>query len=755
MNYIISQYLVFEKNDQGGILPETRWGRRTRLYNEGQAEAQSNWDSYNKDLEALQELDKELKVNGKTVTDNTERQKIADRVLKDSSQRAKDYGNRIVANTKTLSDFKKENEIEDPNKQVKPKFTTGLKSFASSALSSIGNAVISAGTAMIAQQLISWGLQIGDYFIHMDENRIAKGQEAKESIQSQTKAYEDQKATLGELTAKYTELSKGVKISGNSIKNISLTDDEYKDFLNTSNQIAAAAPNLTRSWDSQGNAILNAGTNAEDLNTQINDYLKLQRNLTYYDTKKNISDQYKGYETALGENKSKQDEYKNAYDAAKYKVDSVQKFSDMLKKHTKGEDTITYTLDQTAYDALGNTFGKAIKGYKQSADGQKITLEFDGKQLDFLNNEAASVLNSDNSELQEAHTNLINTQESIDASKREMVSSIKSMASTIDSFDSWEDQDKASEFQSQLNSMLGSSDGTRLLDNFKQSGKDMDTWLRNNVVNPMATATPDQQKLWSQLFEMEPKDQETVREFAARRDDVLESIADISQSDFWTKGTLAEAFGFAHTEYDDNDKAYTVWENQDSLNRVRDALKGAKASKTKGDAEKVREDLKNATQDELEIAVQVITDNKDLSSIDEFYTAFEKAKQAAKNMSDQAAVSLDSMETKVSTAKSTLSSMGTILTETTSAGGISKDNVKILSTAFKDVKDPRGIEQNVNDLFTTTSDGIKLNIDALKTFTEYQAEATDGDFEKDIKLQTKAIAEQAEETDKAWKAIQC
>ena len=753
MNYIISQYLVFEKNDQGGILPETRWDRRTRLYNEGRAEAVSNWNRYQEDEKVLTNLNKKLQENGQTITDNAERQKIADKVLKNASERAKDYGNQIVANTKTLNDFKKENEVENPNKQVKPKFTDGLKSFASSALSSIGNAVISAGTAMIAQQLISWGLQGIDAIVHYDDNIIAKGQEAKESIQSQTKAYEDQKASLGELTSKYTELSKGVKISGNSIKNISLTDDEYKDFLDTSNQIAAAAPSLTRSWDSQGNAILNAGTNAEDLNTQVNDYLKLQRNLTYYDTKKNISDQYKGYETALGKNKGKQDEYKNAYDAAKYKVDSVQKFSDMLKKHTKGEDTITYTLDQTAYDALGNTFGKAIKGYKQSADGQKITLEFDGKQLDFLNSEAASVLNSDNSELQEAHTNLVNTQESIDASKREMVSSIKSMASTIDSFDSWDDQDKASEFQSQLNSMLSSSDGTRLLDNFEQSGKDMDTWLRNNVVNPMATATPDQQKLWSQLFEMEPKDQETVREFAARRDDVLESIADISQSDFWTKGTLAEAFGFAHTEYDDNDKAYTVWENQDSLNRVRDALKGAKASKTKGDAEKVREDLKNATQDELEIAVQVITDNKDLGSIDDFYTAFEKAKQAAKDMSDQAAVSLDSMETKVSTAKSTLSSMGTILTETTSAGGISKDNVKILSTAFKDVKDPRGIEQNVNDLFTTTSDGIKLNIDALKTFTEYQAEATDGDFEKGIKLQTKAIAEQAEETDKAWKAI--
>lgn len=744
--------MVFAKNEDGEILPQSRRAQRNATIAKGYVEANKNWQAYSDDLEVLKELNKQLDNNGQAITDNEQRMAKANEVTKNASQRAKDYGKQMATNTKTLTDFKRENEVEKPDQQKQGKWSDGLKSMASAGLSMIGNAFISAGVGMLVQGAFSLLGKGIDAFVHKNENLIAKGQEAKESIQSQTKAYEDQKASLGELTSKYTELSKGVKISGNSIKNISLTDDEYKDFLDTSNQIAAAAPSLTRSWDSQGNAILNAGTNAEDLNTQVNDYLKLQRNLTYYDTKKNISDQYKGYETALGENKGKQDEYKNAYDAAKYKVDSVQKFSDMLKKHTKGEDTITYTLDQTAYDALGNTFGKAIKGYKQSADGQKITLEFDGKQLDFLNNEAASVLNSDNSELQEAHTNLVNTQESIDASKREMVSSIKSMASTIDSFDSWEDQDKASEFQSQLNSMLSSSDGTRLLDNFKQSGKDMDTWLRNNVVNPMATATPDQQKLWSQLFEMEPKDQETVREFAARRDDVLESIADISQSDFWTKGTLAEAFGFAHTEYDDNDKAYTVWENQDSLNRVRDALKGAKASKTKGDAEKVREDLKNATQDELEIAVQVITDNKDLSSIDEFYTAFEKAKQAAKNMSDQAAVSLDSMETKVSTAKSTLSSMGTILTETTSAGGISKDNVKILSTAFKDVKDPRGIEQNVNDLFTTTSDGIKLNIDALKTFTEYQAEATDGDFEKGIKLQTKAIKDQTDVTNKAKKA---
>lgn len=103
------------------------------------------------DTRALTQLNNALQNNGQTISDNAEEQKIADKTLKNASERAKEYGNQIVANTKTLSDFKKENEVEDPNKQVKPKFTDGLKSFASSALSSIGNAVVSAGTAMIAQ----------------------------------------------------------------------------------------------------------------------------------------------------------------------------------------------------------------------------------------------------------------------------------------------------------------------------------------------------------------------------------------------------------------------------------------------------------------------------------------------------------------------------------------------------------------------------------------------------------------------------
>ena len=117
-------------------------------------------------------------------------------MTKNASQRAKDYGARIAANTKTLTDFKKENEVENPKQLKQAKWTDGLKSFASSALSSIGNAVVSAGTAMIAQQLISWGLQGIDAIVHWDDNIIAKGKEAKETILEQNQTYKDQKKKL-------------------------------------------------------------------------------------------------------------------------------------------------------------------------------------------------------------------------------------------------------------------------------------------------------------------------------------------------------------------------------------------------------------------------------------------------------------------------------------------------------------------------------------------------------------------------------
>ena len=743
MNYIISQYLVFEKNDQGGILPETRWSRRTRLYNEGRAEALSNWEEYDNDTRALTQLNNELQNNGQTITDNAERQKIADKTLKNASERAKEYGNQIVANTKTLSDFKKENEVEDPNKQVKPKFTDGLKSFASSALSSIGNAVVSAGTAMIAQQLISWGLQGIDAIVHWDDNIIAKGKEAKETILEQNQTYKDQKSQLEELQEQYTKYASGVKISGNIIKNATLSDEDFQAFLDTSNQIANLAPSMIDGWDSEGNAILKFGTDTKEANQQISDYIQLQRDVTHLSIRDNLQDEYKGVvkdaEKTGKEISNKKDQKKEA--------DTIASGWTALKNATETDGPITFTTTapQKEVEELLDKY-KVTSLITSDVNGDTYTVDM--SELSAADKNALKTSLESKEALAQGNANLIESeklaQEAVQASKwKDLLPSLQAYVESSNMFDNM-DSDVAERAKNGINTMLSNIDISKMTDQIKDAGG-IDGWIDKTLIAPMTSGSKDVQKAWADLFSLEDSygsedSKMTVGEWSKQRNDYLKTISEGTGESF---DSLAKKLGYK------TDEGWTV---REQINNAAARLYGKNYDRDQ--RAEIDSYLNGLTKDNYEIAIDLlINGDKAFSSLDEFKEKVNEAISNAKNQADEAAVSLDSMETKVSTAKSTLSSMGTILTETTSAGGISKDNVKILSTAFKDVKDPRGIEQNVNDLFTTTSDGIKLNIDALKTFTEYQAEATDGDFEKGIKLQTKAIAEQAEETDKAWKAI--
>lgn len=743
MNYIISQYLVFEKNDQGGILPETRWSRRTRLYNEGRAEALSNWKEYDNDTRALTQLNNALQNNGQTITDNAERQKIADKTLKNASERAKEYGNQIVANTKTLSDFKKENEVEDPNKQVKPKFTDGLKSFASSALSSIGNAVVSAGTAMIAQQLISWGLQGIDAIVHWDDNIIAKGKEAKETILEQNQTYKDQKSQLEELQEQYTKYASGVKISGNIIKNATLSDEDFQAFLDTSNQIANLAPSMIDGWDSEGNAILKFGTDTKEANQQISDYIQLQRDVTHLSIRDNLQDEYKGVvkdaEKTGKEISNKKDQKKEA--------DTIASGWTALKNATETDGPITFTTTapQKEVEELLDKY-KVTSLITSDVNGDTYTVDM--SELSAADKNALKTSLESKEALAQGNANLIESeklaQEAVQASKwKDLLPSLQAYVESSNMFDNM-DSDVAERAKNGINTMLSNIDISKMTDQIKDAGG-IDGWIDKTLIAPMTSGSKDVQKAWADLFSLEDSygsedSKMTVGEWSKQRNDYLKTISEGTGESF---DSLAKKLGYK------TDEGWTV---REQINNAAARLYGKNYDRDQ--RAEIGSYLNGLTKDNYEIAIDLlINGDKAFSSLDEFKEKVNEAISNAKNQADEAAVSLDSMETKVSTAKSTLSSMGTILTETTSAGVISKDNVKILSTAFKDVKDPRGIEQNVNDLFTTTSDGIKLNIDALKTFTEYQAEATDGDFEKGIKLQTKAIAEQAEETDKAWKAI--
>lgn len=734
--------MVFAKNEDGGILPQSRRVQRNAAIAKGYAEANKNYQAYSDDLAVLEELNKELDNNGQAITDNEQRQAKANEVTKNASQRAKDYGTQIAANTKTLTDFKKENEVEDPKQLKQAKWTDGLKSFASSALSSIGNAVVSAGTAMIAQQLISWGLQGIDAIVHWNDNIIAKGKEAKETILEQNQTYKDQKSQLEELQEQYTKYASGVKISGNIIKNATLSDEDFQAFLDTSNQIANLAPSMIDGWDSEGNAILKFGTDTKEANQQISDYIQLQRDVTHLSIRDNLQDEYKGVvkdaEKTGKEISNKKDQKKEA--------DTITSGWTALKNATETDGPITFTTTapQKEVEELLDKY-KVTSLITSDVNGDTYTVDM--SELSAADKNALKTSLESKEALAQGNANLIESeklaQEAVQASKwKDLLPSLQAYVESSNMFDNM-DSDVAERAKNGINTMLSNIDISKMTDQIKDAGG-IDDWIDKTLIAPMTSGSKDVQKAWADLFSLEDSygsedSKMTVGEWSKQRNDYLKTISEGTGESF---DSLAKKLGYK------TDEGWTV---REQINNAAARLYGKNYDRDQ--RAEIGSYLNGLTKDNYEIAIDLlINGDKAFSSLDEFKEKVNEAISNAKNQADEAAVSLDSMETKVSTAKSTLSSMGTILTETTSAGGISKDNVKILSTAFKDVKDPRGIEQNVNDLFTTTSDGIKLNIDALKTFTEYQAEATDGDFEKGIKLQTKAIKDQTDVTNKAKKA---
>lgn len=158
-----------------------------------------------------------------------------------------------------------------------------------SVLTSVGNVVKSVGASMLSMGIsavASWA--IGKTFegiynwIHKTDNLIKASEEAKDAIDSTFKSFEDGNTSIKDMASglsdsteqikttsdaidsigqKYAELKQGVNDKTN--ENVSLSTEDYQQYINLSNQLAEQSPSLVSKYDDQGNAILNLGDNAD------------------------------------------------------------------------------------------------------------------------------------------------------------------------------------------------------------------------------------------------------------------------------------------------------------------------------------------------------------------------------------------------------------------------------------------------------------------------------------------------------------
>lgn len=589
-----------------------------------------------------------------------------------------------------------------------------------------------------------------DYIAHYNENIIAKGKEVQENIKTQNEEYDNQRKTLTTLTAQYGELSKGVRITGNSIQNLSLSDEQYKTFLDVGNQIYKLAPSLARTFDSNGNAILSAGTNLTDLNTQISEHLNLQRDLVHYNTKDGLDDIYKGIVTQSKKYNSDIEYLKFDKKTSSKRQNDLKKILNAWEKNGSPVNNNVTTfeldsdleqkvrkilLDNNNHEAYVTTTDNGITIDTNKLNGNSL------KQFTIAVNKLASQegknINKYEEEIKELQ--LLN-----EANWQTLLPDLKYLAMTTDQFDSWGDKSAVDIFKEKLPSIISGlnvNDVAKATENLEGSVYD---WFNNDVLASLANT--NMKDKWLSLFNFEPKEGITLSQVAKERDSILESIADANKNDFWTKSTLAKAFGFAHTDENGN----TVWENRNQLDTIKAAMEKSGASKASID--KVREWIRNEVPyEDLELVYSIRTsgDEEALKTFDNFQNAYTKLK--AQKVEDEkiSSLSVDAMKEQVTSARSMFTALSTGVSEAISKGGLTTDTINLLTSQFNTIKDefqkafPDNdlgfIESNLGQLFANTSDGVKLNIDALEQLSKVRADIRDDKFYESIEANKKAI----------------
>lgn len=158
-------------------------------------------------------------------------------------------------------------------------------------------------------------------WINSSKEITEAAEEAKDKIASINDDLKTNTETVENAKQRYAELAQEVENLGKVNQSRgSLSTDEYEEFLDLSNQLAGVFPQLTKSYDDNGNAILDLSGNVNTIVSSLDDLLQKEKDLANKKIMDEFPDVYKGYvkdldnaESEVKSAKSKFDKIEEAY----------------------------------------------------------------------------------------------------------------------------------------------------------------------------------------------------------------------------------------------------------------------------------------------------------------------------------------------------------------------------------------------------------------------------------------------------------
>lgn len=164
----------------------------------------------------------------------------------------------------------------------------------------------SIGVNMAIGMLFNAAATAIDNWIHRVEKARERTAELLQEFSEMRETHSNHKETVANYADRFDELSKGVDLSNN--KNLSLSTEEYKEFLDINKQLSESFPTLKTNIDENGNAILTLGTKGITAKEQLQELLDTEENLNNFKISQGLGEAFKGVYTYIEDANKAQEE---------------------------------------------------------------------------------------------------------------------------------------------------------------------------------------------------------------------------------------------------------------------------------------------------------------------------------------------------------------------------------------------------------------------------------------------------------------
>ena len=185
-------------------------------------------------------------------------------------------------------------EVMDANINILSKSTSKAKDIFKSFGATFANVAMNMAAGIAIDLAIKGVTYLYDKIVHAREHIQEAMDTAQSSIDEANKSFESQSSSIENVKKRYAELSEGVKVTSNEIKNINLSDEEFNEYLNLNKQLSELAPDLVSGYDTQGNALLSLGDNYSEVSRKIDDYINKLREARNLEVAGNMKDLFAG-----------------------------------------------------------------------------------------------------------------------------------------------------------------------------------------------------------------------------------------------------------------------------------------------------------------------------------------------------------------------------------------------------------------------------------------------------------------------------